>query len=892
MYRSEVDSSSLSKEQYVRKRDGKTLVAFDRDKITNAIEKALVSSGEAGEDHHKAAVLMCCRVVAEISTRHLPGEAYHIEEIQDVVENMLMTHGFHKTAKKFILYRKNRSDARELAENNLIGYIDDYFGRAAWDIKENSNMDYSLQGLNNFVTSKVMNLYWMNKVYSPDVKEAHISGDMHVHDASLLSPYCCGWSLEDLLTWGFGGVAGTNTSGPAKHFDAVLGQIWNFLYSLQGEAAGAQALSNFDTYLAPFVRYDNLTYREVKQHFQKFFHNMTTKTRVGFQSPFTNVSMDLYVPEHMKNEAVIIGGVRQETTYADYQEEMNMINKAFCEVMIEGDSEGRQFAFPIPNYSITKDFDWDNPTLNPLWMLTGKYGTPYFTNFVNSDLSPEDVRSMCPLHPDERISIRMNGNYVNMRIEDVYKVLAYKNVENVFVKLNDKEIKVSGVTRHTSKGFVKIYTDLDPDGICMDHVHLQPYRTCIVNDKGKLECTSMRVIEAFFLPKNHCYVPYSKTTFKDFRPSESLELDDMIWVPVRRIEHVGLITQYSYCITVESADHLFEMGPGRLITHNCRLRLDNRELRKRGGGLFGANPLTGSIGVVTINLPRLGYKHKGNREKFFAELLRLMDLAALSLQDKRQFVEAKCNEGLYPFSRYYTRYIKEAKGEYFFNHFSTIGIVGGDECIRNFFGDEVNIRHPEGYKFAQEILDFMRERMITYQEQYGYPFNLEASPAEGVSYRLAKLDAEQFPDIISATTGIDGAENVYYTNSTQLPVNATTDIFEACEHQDGLQTKYTGGTVLHLFLGEEIKDINVVKELVKNVCTNYHVPYVTLSPKYSVCSNHGYLNGEQPKCPSCGNEAEVYARVVGFYTPVKRWNKGKSTEFKLRLDFDPESIQK
>lgn len=896
MYSTETMSFSLTAEQYVRKRDGKTLVLFDRTKITEAISKALLSSGEVGEDHLQVATFISCKVVADLTCNRTFDDVanntpFEIEHIQDVVENHLMQSGLPKAAKKFIIYRKNRSDARELAETNLINFIEDYFKKAVWDIKENSNMDYSLQGLNNFVTSKVMNLYWMNKVYSPDAKAAHQRGDFHIHDASLLSVYCCGWSLEDLLSWGFGGVAGTNSSGPAKHFDAALGQIWNFLYSLQGEAAGAQALSNFDTYLAPFIRYDKLSYKEVKQCFQKFFHNMTTKTRVGFQAPFTNVSMDLYVPEHMKNEAVIIGGVRQDSTYSDYQTEMDMINKAFCEVMIEGDYEGRQFSFPIPNYSISKDFDWDNPNLEPLWALTGKYGAPYFTNFVNSDLKPEDVRSMCPLHPDERIDIRMNGNYVSMRMEDVHKVLAYKTLGNVFVRLNDKEIPVVGVTRHTSKGFVKIYTDLDPQGICMDHVHQQPYRLCMINHEGKRECTSVETVEAFFLPKQHCYVPYSKTNFKDFLPSEALDLDGMIWVPVRRMENVGRVTQYSYCIAVGSDDHLFEMGPGRLITHNCRLQLDNRELRKRGGGLFGANPLTGSVGVVTINLPKLGYKFRGDRETFFSELARLMDLAAESLQMKRMFIEKKCDEGLYPFSRYYMRHIKAAKGEYYYNHFSTIGVVGGNECIRNFYrGEDIDIRHPQGYEFTKEIQDFMRERMKMYQEKYGYPFNLEATPAEGVSYRLAKLDTDQYPDIITATSNIESATDVYYTNSTQLPVDATFDIFEACEHQDSLQTKYTGGTVLHLYLGEEIRDTKVVKELIKKVCMNYHIPYITLSPKYSVCANHGYLAGEQNTCPSCGNEAEVYARVVGFYTPTNRWNKGKQAEFQIRNDYDPETI--
>lgn len=890
MYSDNGPSSTTTTKFMVLKRDNKTVVEFDSEKIKKVIEKALLASGESQDDIIKISALATCKTIALVTgQRNLFAldAPINIEDIQNAAELTLMEMGLYTAAKKFIIYRQNRSESRQLAQEHLIGHIEEYFGKAAWDIKENSNMDYSLQGLNNFVTSKVMKTYWMNKVYSPDIKEAHESGSFHIHDASLLSCYCMGWDLRDLLMVGFGGVAGTNTSGPAKHFDAILGQIWNFLYSLQGESAGAQAFSNFDTYLAPFIYYDKLSYKEVKQSFQKFFHNMTTKTRVGFQSPFTNVSLDLYVPLHMKNEPAIIAGQLMDKSYGEFQNEMNILNKAFCEVMIEGDSEGRQFSFPIPNYNISKDFDWENPNLEPLWKLTGKYGAPYFTNFVNSDLSPEDVRSMCPFHPDEKISIRLNGNYVIMRIEDIYKNLAFKTLDKVFVKYKNEDIHVTGVTKHVSTGFVRIYTDADPQGITVDKLHMQPYRICKYDEKHNVTWSNLLVTEAYKLPTVDCYVPYSKPENSIYCHPDSITIDDLCWIPLRGKENMGRMTLHSYCITVDSNEHLFEMGPGRLVTHNCRLQLDNRVLRKRGGGLFGANPLTGSAGVVTLNLPKLAYENKNDKEKFFKALVAKMDLAVKSLLIKRKFIEQKCDEGLYPFSRFYMRSTKERFGEYYFNHFSTIGIVGGDECALNFFGK--SIVEQEGLDFMIEVLDFMRARMLEYQDKYGYPFNLEATPAESVSYRLAKLDKERYPDIISATSGIDGAEP-YYTNSTQLPVNYTSDIFEACEHQDQLQTKYTGGTVLHLFLGEEIKDTNVVKSLIRKVCENYHVPYVTLSPKYSVCASHGYLAGEQPVCPSCGNESEVYARVVGFYTPVNRMNVGKKEEMKIRKNLDPDSI--
>ena len=689
----------------IKKRDGR-MVDFDSSKITTAIAKAGKATGEFTE---RDARKMTLRVLTLIHDLRM-GPNPEVEDVQDIVERVLLDSPYYKTAKAYIIYREQHSQIRNLATAANVDLVENYIQKLDWKIKENSNMCYSLQGLNNYISSDITSEYWLNRIYPPEIRRAHKSGDIHIHDLSLLSVYCVGWDLSDLLKQGFKGVAGKVESAPPKHLRSALGQIVNFFYTLQGEAAGAQALSNFDTLLAPFVRYDRLDYAEVKQALQEFVFNINIPTRVGFQTPFTNITMDLCVPSILKDQPVIIGGQEQEDTYAEFQPEMDLINRAFAEVMMEGDSKGRVFTFPIPTYNVTTDFDWDNPNLDLIWQMTGKYGIPYFSNFINSDMSPEDARSMC-----------------------------------------------------------------------------------------------------------------------------------------------------------------------------CRLRLDNRELLKRGGGLFGANPLTGSIGVVTLNLPRIAYQAE-TKEAFFDTLKKQLDYAVESLIIKRKILEKFTEKNLYPYSKHYLKDIKERSGLYWKNHFSTVGIIGMNEACINFLGED--IASDLGQGFAMEVMDYLRDELTAVQETTGDIFNLEATPAEGTSFRLCMLDKNQFPDIICSNENEfqEGAAP-YYTNSTQLPVNYTDDVFETLMLQDGLQTKYTGGTVLHMFLGEQVPDIEMVKGLVKKTASNFKLPYFTLSPTFSVCASHGYLNGEQATCPVCDQDTEVYSRVVGYLRPVKQWNDGKLAEFNIRKTF-------
>ncbi|NLV73342.1 MAG: ribonucleoside triphosphate reductase [Chloroflexi bacterium] len=692
----------------VRKRDGR-VVSFDQTKITNAVFKAAQAVG--GEDYDRA-VFISNHIVDELGKLYgregIPG----VEDIQDMVERMLIKHGHARTAKAYILYRDLHNklrDIRALIDANEL--VDGYLDHLDWRVNENSNMGFSLQGLNNHIFTAVNSAYWLNRLYPPHIRDAHINGDLHLHDLYILAVYCCGWDLRDLLLRGFGGVTGKVDCKPPKHFRSALGQIVNFFYTIQGESAGAVAFSCFDTYLAPFIRYDNLSPKDVRQALQEFIFNMNVPTRVGFQTPFTNLTMDLTVPSTLANEHVIIGGELQEATYGEFQAEMDLFNRTFAELMLEGDAKGRVFTFPIPTYNITRDFDWDNHNIDAVWQMTAKYGIPYFANFVNSDMDPEDVRSMC-----------------------------------------------------------------------------------------------------------------------------------------------------------------------------CRLRLDNRELRSRGGGLFGANPLTGSVGVVTLNLTRIGYL-ANSEEDFFRRVSDLMDIAKESLVIKRGVIERFTEGGLYPYSRHYLSDIRQRMGKYWTNHFSTIGLNGMNEALLNFMG--VDLTTARGQAFTAKLLDFMRDRLLTYQAETGDMFNLEATPAEGTSYRFALLDRARYPDIISATTGTPGAEP-YYTNSTQLPVDATDDIFEALEWQDELQTKYTGGTVVHVFLGEKLPSIESTKALVKSIANGYKLPYFTLTPTFSVCPTHGYLAGEHFTCPVCQPEesCEVYSRVVGYLRPVKQWNRGKVAEFEQRRTFE------
>ncbi len=680
----------------VRKRDGHA-EAFDPGRITAAIAKAGRATGEFDE---QTAGQLTLRVLAVLYT--VSNSDPTVEEIQDVVEEVLLGSAHKRSAKAYILYREQHAGLRQIADAASVDLVDSYLERLDWQVKENSNMAYSLQGLNNYVSSEISRVYWLKKVYPPAVRQAHLDGEFHIHDLNLISVYCVGWDLYDLLVSGFKGARGKAESLPPRHFRSALGQIVNFFYTLQGEAAGAQALASFDTLLAPFVRHDDLGFDEVKQAIRGFVFNLNVPTRVGFQTPFTNLTLDLFPSPIYREMSAVVGGCPGEETYGDFQREMNLINRALFEVLGEGDAKGRVFTFPIPTVNIDRDFDYDDENLEPLWEATAKYGVPYFANFVNSDLSPEDTRSMC-----------------------------------------------------------------------------------------------------------------------------------------------------------------------------CRLRLDTSKLRNRGGGLFGANPLTGSIGVVTLNLPRIG--REASSEGEFIDLLGArMDLAKESLEIKRKLLERFTDRQLYPYTSYYLRHIKERDGAYWSNHFSTIGIVGMNEACEALLG--CGIADPRARRFSLRVLDGMRDQLAAYQRETGNNYNLEATPAESAGFRLARLDA--------VNQGADPDGVTGYTNSTQLPVAFSNDVFEVVEHQDELQTRYTGGTVLHVFTGEANINPQSAKTFVKRLCAMCSMPYFTITPTFSICNAHGYLAGEQESCPTCGANCEVYSRVVGYLRPVDQWNQGKAREFEERATFD------
>ena len=689
------------------KRNG-VIAEFQVEKIEHAIFKAMRAIGNPNRAKAKALSIEVLQKLIEKQQTEYPT----VEQVQDIVEKVLFEQESFELVKAYLLYRKQREQSRNAKE--LFGNIDamdDYLGMNDWRIKESANSAYSLQGLNQHISTLITSQYWLTKLYPDNISEAHKKGYFHIHDLGFLSVYCVGWDLKDLLLSGFKGVLGKTESKPAKHFRTALGQIVNFFYTMQGEAAGAQAFSNFDTLLAPFIRKDNLTYEQVKQSMQEFLFNINIPTRVGFQTPFTNITMDLVVPDFMKNEPVVWGGKVLNEVYGDYQPEMTMLNKAFAEVMLKGDANGSLFSFPIPTYNITPEFEWENPEYEGIWEMTAKYGIPYFSNFVNSDMKPDDVRSMC-----------------------------------------------------------------------------------------------------------------------------------------------------------------------------CRLRLDKRELNKRSGGLFASNPLTGSIGVVTINLAKLGYEAT-SEEKLLQRLRNLMVLAKDSLEIKRKTIENYTGKGLYPYSKFYLRHVFQRYNCYWKNHFSTIGINGMNECCLNFLGK--NLAHRDSKVFAIKIMDFMRNVLKDFQEETDNIYNLEATPAESTAYRFAKIDTVQYPDIITANQEAykDGAAP-YYTNSTHLPVNYSDDIYEVLTLQDDLQTKYTGGTVLHLFTGEKNMPGIAAKNLIRKITSQFHLPYITISPTFSICPSHGYIAGEHFKCPECESDCEVYSRIVGYMRPVKQWNNGKRQEFRDRKLFD------
>ena len=683
----------------VMKRDGKR-VDFDLAKISMAITKAFESQGR--QFHPSVIDLLALKVTADFEPK-IKDSLIAVEDIQDSVEQVLVQTGYADVAKAYILYRKQREKIRNM-KSTILDYkelVDSYVKVTDWRVKENSTVTYSVGGLILSNSGAITANYWLSEIYDEEIANAHRNGDLHLHDLSMLTGYCAGWSLKQLIQEGLGGIPGKITSTPASHLATLCNQMVNFLGIMQNEWAGAQAFSSFDTYLAPFVKVDNLSYREVKKCIESFIFGVNTPSRWGTQAPFSNITLDWTVPNDLANLPAIVGGKEMDFTYGDCKKEMDMVNKAFIETMLEGDANGRGFQYPIPTYSITRDFDWSDTENNRLlFEMTAKYGTPYFSNYINSDMEPSDVRSMC-----------------------------------------------------------------------------------------------------------------------------------------------------------------------------CRLRLDLRELRKKSGGFFGSGESTGSVGVVTINMPRIAYLAE-DKDDFYRRLDHMMDIAARSLKVKRTIITKLLNEGLYPYTK---RYLGT-----FDNHFSTIGLIGMNEVGLNAKWLRADMTDPATQEFTKEVLNHMRDRLADYQEQYGDLYNLEATPAESTTYRLAKHDVKRYPDIITASR--DGTP--YYTNSSHLPVGYTEDIFDALDVQDDLQTLYTSGTVFHAFLGEKLPDWKAAASLVKKIADNYRLPYYTLSPTYSICKDHGYLAGEQFTCPHCGQKTEVYSRITGYYRPVQNWNDGKAQEFKDRKVYD------
>lgn len=689
----------------VQKRNG-DIVSFDVNKIASAICKAI--EAEDGQPNWFLATELAREVVGLLEGEEEP---VHVEDIQDMVERVLVIQGYYEYAKRYILYREQRRQIRELKQTMNLDLVDQYINKLDWRVKENANAQYSAQGLNAYIAGTVSANYWLNKIYPKEIAEAHISGDMHIHDLGAgLVAYCCGWDLYQLLEEGYRGAPGQTACAPPRHLRSALGQLVSFFFSVQQDCAGAVAVSNFDTLLAPFVHADGLSYEEIKQCVQEFVYQVNMPGRAGMQRPFTNITVDFTVPEHMREMPALVGG-KPYGVYGDFQREADMIARAFFEVLLEGDGVQQPFPFPIPTVNITPDFPWESPAARALLLATARYGPAYFANFITSDMKPEDVRSFC-----------------------------------------------------------------------------------------------------------------------------------------------------------------------------CRLTLDLRELKKKGGGLFGASPLTGSVGVVTLNLPRLGYLSR-DREEYFQRLGRLVELAVRSLNIKRELVESFTEKGLHPFAERYLRGVKQARGAYWANHFGTVGVVGMNEACLNLLG--VDIAHPDGYQLARDTLNFIRKRLVKFQQEYGLMYNLEATPAEGCSYRLARLDKKHYPDIIVANEEAyrKGAAP-YYTNSSMLPVNYTNNLFAALEHQSPLLKLYTGGSVFHIFLGEREPDPDACAVLVRRIFSRYELPYMSITPTYSICQFHGYIFGRHDVCPKCGAACEVYSRVVGYYRNVRNWNDGKRAEFDDRALFD------
>ncbi len=1015
----------------IRKRNGE-MEPFNSEKITRAIYKAAVACG--GKDYERAEYLT--REVEKMLSKH-DDEIVDIETIQDYVEKALIENGHAKTAKAYILYREKRKTAREMnaLTGAIIGMFGNYLSDSDWQVQENANVTKSVNGLNNYVREEFTKLYWLSEIYPNQVSEMHKRGDAHLHDLGLFGPYCAGWDLRQLAREGFGGVAKKVSSAPAKHFRAFLGQIVNSTFTTQGETAGAQAWSSFDTICAPFVYYDGLDYKQVRQAIQEFIFNMNVPTRVGFQCPFSNLTFDIKVPSTLKDEPVIIGGEYKDKKYGDFQKEMNMINKAFCEVMYKGDNSGQVFTFPIPTLNITKDFDWDNEVVDDFMKITLRYGNPYFANYVNSDLSPEDALSMCPLLGDTKVIVKnsygevsiFNIDYIynqfirgieyeiwtpegwckgipnRVKMTDVYKITFSNGVE---VRMGEqhlqpvmggkvfsaKDLKVGmwipfnlNVMNFENKGNYNL--GLAIGAFLGDGSYSENEIVYSFNNSTKLDITEkiMYFWDSMGMPvstnktksgklfiriggKSAEYIKYfvdgdtslnKKIGNNCFRMSEEfkkgvidgLQLTDgsrekkriytssnelrmsltyllaslgrkyninyidtrdgrygenpnyRIDCPERdnygeiyktdsiynyykivSIEKVSSTKEYLYCFEIDNKEHLFTLANG-LVTHNCRLRLDMTELRKRGGGLFGSNPLTGSVGVVTINLPRIGYLSE-TKEEYFKKLKEVADIAKESLEIKRKILEQQTENGLYPYSAKYLKDVKLRTGKYWSNHFSTIGVIGMEESLRNFKPVGKALYTKEGQEFAKEVMNYLRDVITSYQEETGNVYNLEATPAEGTSHRLALIDKKRYPDIITA-----GSKEVpYYTNSTQLPVGYTDDLFETLELQDDLQCMYTGGTVLHGYTGDKLEDIETLKTLIKTVFTKFKLPYFSYTPTFSICPEHGYILGEHFECPECGAKTEVWSRVVGYLRPVSGFNNGKLQEYFERNKYSMENF--
>ncbi len=850
--------------EYVKKRDGST-VEFDRSKIKNAVLKA----AEAAEiENELIGEEITQEVVSYLKIFFKEDGVPEVEQIQDLVEKVLIEKGYAEVAKAYILYREQHKKIRDTKKmfNDAIDAMNNYLGLDDWKVKENSNMGYSLQGLNNFISSEVTSQYWLQEIYPTDAGEKHMNGDFHIHDLGNLSVYCCGWDLEDFLRTGFRGVSTKIESSPPKHLKTALGQMVNFFFTLQGEAAGAMAFSNFDTLLAPFIAYDNLDYKEVKQAMQEFLFNMNVPTRVGFQTPFTNITMDLTVPDHFKDQPVIVGGEMKDRTYSEFQEEMDLINKAFAEVMMSGDSKGRVFSFPIPTYNITADFEWENPVLSPIWEMTAKYGIPYFSNFVNSDMNPEDARSMC-LHPEETMLIKEDNDIKKYTIEEIFNEYKGKKIDNEWFETENKIetlslnpnngkfewANISKFLKTTDDKIVKI-TAKDGKTMRVSANHL----VAVFSD-NKIKTKMAKKIsedDILLVTKNNELMTNDETKIKNFKELVKNDeyISDYAVTEIDNIEKQDLNYQQEFFDVELEKNHYFVHSDGN-ITHNCcRLRLDNRELRKRGGGLFGANPMTGSIGVVTLNMPRIGHV-ADNKDDYMNRVYELMDMAKESLEIKRKVLENLTEQGLYPYSKFYLKDIKKRFDEYWKNHFNTIGINGMNESMINFMGKDLTKK--EAQEFTVEVMQLMKDRMQDYQTETNNLYNLEATPAESTSYRLARLDKQRFGDNIVAANEDRIKENdaePYYTNSTHLPVGYTEDIFDALEIQDDFQVEFTGGTVFHGFLGERLNGIESTKKLVKRIAGNFRLPYYTITPTFSICPVHGYLPGEHKYCPKC--EAE------------------------------------